>query len=77
MVWINQWATLSGFGTFIVIDKKVRVAGVAWRGTRCCERSRETLQSAVSDRAWPVPGRSNRAKRATFGRSWSTARTGC
>ena len=29
VVWINQWATLSGFGTFLVIDMKVRFAGVA------------------------------------------------
>ena len=28
MVWINQWAMLSGFGTFIVIDIKVRRARV-------------------------------------------------
>ena len=26
--WINQWATLSGFGTFIVMDMKVRCARV-------------------------------------------------
>ena len=44
VVWLNQWATLSGFGTFIVIDMKVRSAGVAWRGTRWCERSREPLR---------------------------------
>ena len=30
MVWINQWATLSGFGTFIVINMKVRCARVTW-----------------------------------------------
>ena len=28
VVWINQWATLSGFGTFIVMDMKVRCARV-------------------------------------------------